>query len=122
MSKEFRSFMAEPRRRVWRVGDRNPSRAGSGYLAKDDRGIAATEAEGVGHDDADRVRLSLVGNVIKSAFRIGIVEVDRGGNRLALKRDEAGHRIDGGRTAQGMAGHTLGAADGDAIDRFPEHQ
>src|SRR5688572_13527886 len=50
----------------------------------DQRGVAAAEAEGVGDGDADRPLLGGVGDVAEVAIGIGLVEVDRRGNRMPL--------------------------------------
>jgi len=72
---------------------------GLGYLAQYQAGVAAAEAEGVGHRHPDPPRARLVGHVAQGTFRVRVVQVDRRRHRLALQRRQASDGVDGGGAA-----------------------
>ena len=91
------------------VGDTLPLRAQAASLGRSqhEAGVAAAEAERVRHRHPHPPFLCDVRDVQQPAVGVGVLEVDRRGDGVAVQRDDARQRLDGGRGGQQVAGHAL---------------
>ncbi len=73
----------------------------------------AAEAEGIAQGGIDLALAGLVGHVIEIALRIGIIEIDRGREKIRLDRLDAGDEFHRTGRAEEVTRHRLGRADRD---------
>ena len=82
------------------------------YRPKHQARVTAAEAERVRDGDPDRVRPGLVGDQAK--VDVGLIQIDRGRDRLVPHRRQAGQGLERTRGREHVAGEALGRRDGNS--------
>src|SRR6266581_1870883 len=88
---------------------------------ENERGVGAAKSKGIRKRVFDRCLASMIRYVIQIAFGIGILEVNRGRERLVAQCQNADSGFQATRAAQQMAGHGFRRADWDFLGAFTEN-